>query len=230
MCGRTSLFAPLADLEARFGATHRQPAAYEPRYNIAPADDIEVITGADPDTIDRQHWGLLPEWADAPGEGFINARAETVAEKPAFRESWAERPCIVPSSGFYEWKDVGKGPKEPYRVHRGDDLMALGGVWREWSGEIDGRERRVRSVTILTTEPNDLMADLHDRMPVLLRPEEERAWLGGGPEARADLCRPYPAADLESYRISRDVNDPSNDSASIIDPADSHQSGLGEFA
>jgi putative SOS response-associated peptidase YedK len=225
MCGRTSLFAPLSDLESRLDATHARPSAYEPRYNVAPQDDVEVVTGADPDAIDRHHWGLLPEWADGPGDGFINARAETVAEKPAFRESWAERPCLVPSSGFYEWKSVGKGT-EPYRVHRPDDLMLLGGVWREWEG--DGR--RLRSVTILTTEPNDLMGDLHDRMPVLLRPDEEATWLTGSPAERAALCRPYPDDDLEAYRIGTAVNDPSNDSPDIIERADSHQSGLGEFA
>ncbi|WP_276261191.1 SOS response-associated peptidase [Haloglomus litoreum] len=225
MCGRTSLFPPLADLEARLCATHSRPDAYGPRYNVAPADDIEVVTGADPDTIDRHHWGLLPEWSEGPGDGFINARAETVAEKPAFRESWAERPCLVPSSGFYEWQETGHG-KEPYRVHRPDDLLLLGGVWREW----DGVDRTLRSVTVLTTEPNDLMADLHDRMPVLLRPDEEETWLHGDPEERAALCRPYPDDDLEAYRIGTAVNSPTNDHPGIIERDDTEQSGLGEFA
>jgi putative SOS response-associated peptidase YedK len=224
MCGRTSLFPPLADLETRLGASHSHPDAYEPRYNIAPQDDIEVVTGGDPDTIDRHHWGLLPEWADGPGDGFINARAETVAEKPAFRESWAERPCLVPSSGFYEWKETGHGT-EPYRVHRPDDLVLLGGVWREWQGD----DRTLRSVTVLTTEPNDLMSDLHDRMPVLLRQGEEETWLHGGPDERAELCRPYPDDDLEAYRIGTAVNSPTNDHEGIIERAETEQSGLGEF-
>lgn len=225
MCGRTSLFAPLADLEARLDATHADPDAYGPRYNVAPRDDIEVVTGADPDTIERQHWGLLPEWADGPGDGFINARSETVAEKPSFSESWAERPCLVPSSGFYEWLETGHG-KEPYRVHRPDDLLLLGGVWREWTGD----DRTLRSVTILTTQPNDLMRDLHDRMPVVLRPDEEATWLHGDPGERAELCRPYPGDDLEAYRIGTAVNDPTNDHPGIIERDDTEQSGLGEFA
>ncbi|MFB6206781.1 MAG: SOS response-associated peptidase [Haloglomus sp.] len=224
MCGRTSLFAPLAALESRLDATHAQPGAYESRYNIAPQDDIEVVTGTDPDTIERQHWGLLPEWADGPGDGFINARAETVAEKPAFRESWAERPCLVPSSGFYEWRATDHGT-EPYRVHRPDDLVVLGGVWREWTGS----DRTRRSVTILTTEPNDLMADLHDRMPVVLRPDEEARWLEADPEERAALCRPYPDDDLAAYRIGTAVNDPTNDHPGIVERDDTEQSGLGEF-
>jgi len=225
MCGRTSLFPSLEELEARLDATtHADPDAYEPRYNVAPQDDIEVVTGADPDTIERHHWGLLPEWADGPGDGFMNARAETIAEKPAFSESWTERPCLVPSSGFYEWKEAGHGT-EPYRVHRPDDLLCLGGVWREWQGE----NRTLRSVTVLTTEPNDLMRDLHDRMPVVLRPGEETTWLHGDPAERADLCRPYPDDDLEAYRIGTAVNDPSNDYRSIIERDDTEQSGLGEF-
>lgn len=224
MCGRTSLFVALEDIETRLDATHAEPAAYEPRYNVAPQDDIEVVTGSAPGTIERHHWGLLPEWADGPGDGFINARSETVAEKPAFRDSWTERPCLVPSSGFYEWKPAAHGT-EPYRVHRPDDLMLLGGVWREWEG--DGTPRR--SVTILTTEANDLMSDLHDRMPVLLRPDEEGDWLHGSPEERAALCRPYPDDDLEAYRIGTSVNDPTNDHAGIIERAETEQSGLGEF-
>jgi putative SOS response-associated peptidase YedK len=224
MCGRTSLFAPLADLEARLDATHATPDAYEPRYNVAPTDDIEVVTGATPDRIERHNWGLLPEWADGPGDGFMNARAETVAEKPSFRESWAERPCLVPSSGFYEWQEADHGT-EPYRVHRPDDLMLLGGVWREWQGP----DRTRRSVTILTTDANDLMSDLHHRMPVLLRPAEEERWLHGDSEERAALCRPYPDDDLESYRIGTAVNSPANDNPGIIERAETEQSGLGEF-
>ena len=224
MCGRTSLFATLEELEARLDATHAAPGTYDPRYNIAPQEPMEVVTGADPGTVERQHWGLLPEWADGPGDGLINARAETVAEKPAFRESWTERPCLVPSSGFYEWQATPHG-KEPHRVHRPDDLMLLGGIWREWTGD----DRTLRSVTILTTEPNDLMAELHDRMPVLLRPGEEATWLHGGPEARAALCRPYPDDDLEAYRIGTAVNDPSNDHPGIVEQDTTEQSGLGEF-
>ena len=225
MCGRTSLFAPEAELADRFDAT--VPAAYRPRYNVAPTDPVEVVTATDDDRIQRFYWGLKPSWADADDEGFINARAESAAEKPAFADAWESNPCLVLSSGFYEWKDTARGPKQPYRVHRPDDVaFAMAGLHRRWEG--DGES--VETVTILTTEPNDLIEPLHHRMAVVLPPEEEERWLTAGPEERQDLCRPYPDDDLEAYPISTAVNDPSNDSPAVIEPDDTEQSGLGEFA
>jgi len=242
MCGRTSLFAPAPDLADRFDAT--VPDAYRPRYNIAPTEPVEVITGGDPGRIQRFHWGLRPSWADADEAGFINARAETVAEKPAFADAWEARPCLVLSSGFYEWKDTDRGGKRPYRVYRensegrspaggrpgaGDDVaFAMAGIHERWTPD-DGAGEPLDTVTILTTEPNDLIEPLHHRMAVILPEDEEETWLTGGPEDRADLCRPYPDDDLDAYPISTAVNDPSNDSPGIIEPDETEQSGLGEF-
>jgi putative SOS response-associated peptidase YedK len=226
MCGRTSLFAPAPNLADRFDVA--VPDTYRPRYNIAPTESVEVITGDDPDSIQRFHWGLRPSWADADEGGHINARAETVAEKPAFADAWESRPCLVLSSGFYEWKDVERGGKRPYRVHREDDLaFAMAGVHERWEPD-DGGDP-LDTVTILTTEPNGLIEPLHHRMAVVLPADEEDAWLTGGPEERADLCRPYPDDDLDAYPISTAVNDPSNDSPGIIEPDETEQSGLGEF-
>jgi putative SOS response-associated peptidase YedK len=229
MCGRTSLFAPAPDLADRFDAA--VPDAYEPRYNIAPTEPVEVVTGADPAEIQRFHWGLRPSWAGADEGGHINARAETVAEKPAFADAWESRPCLVLSSGFYEWKDTGRGGKRPYRVHReGDVAFAMAGVHERWEpddGDTDATP--LDTVTILTTEPNELIEPLHHRMAVVLPADEEEQWLTGGPEERADLCRPYPDDDLDAYPISTAVNDPSNDSPGIIEPDETEQSGLGEF-
>lgn len=227
MCGRTSLFIPQTELEDRFDATVVADGGYGPRYNIAPGADLEVVTNESPGAIDRYHWGLVPFWADEVDDGYINARAETADEKRAFGDAWAERPCLVLSSGFYEWKEVGAGPKEPYRIYRQDDpAFAMAGLWEETTVD----EGTVRSVTILTTEPSDVVEPIHDRMPVVLPREAESAWLEAGPEARADLCRPYPGDDLEAYPISRAVNDPGNDDPRVIEPAETEQSGLGEFS
>ncbi len=228
MCGRTSLFVPLSDLESRFGARFVADGGYEPRYNIAPRDPLEVVTNRAPDEIDQFRWGLVPQWADDPGSGLVNARSETAPEKPSFREAWAERPCLVLSSGFYEWKGSNGGPKQPYRVYRPDDeAFAMAGLWEVWESE-EGES--VSTVTILTTEPNDLLEPIHDRMPVVLRPDEEATWLSAGPEARRNLCRPYPDDDLDAYPVSTAVNSPTVDDARVVEPAESEQSGLDEFA
>jgi len=243
MCGRTSLFAARADLEETFDARvvadggeassasrassgRWSDDGYEPRYNVAPGDPVEVITNEAPGAIDRFHWGLLPPWADEPGEGLINARSETASEKRSFADAWESRPCLVLSSGFYEWRETRGGPKRPYRVHREDaPAFAMAGLWEVWEGE----DRSIPSVTILTTEPNDLLTPIHDRMPVVLPADEERTWLDGDPEERAALCRPYPDPDLDAYEISTRVNDPDNDDPSVIEPLGHEQSGLGEF-
>lgn len=225
MCGRTSLFTPASELATRFDAA--VPDGYRPRYNVAPTDPVEVITAEEPDAIQRFYWGLKPSWADADDEGFINARAESAGEKPAFADAWASAPCLVLSSGFYEWKDTARGPKQPYRVHRPDDVaFAMAGLHRTWEGDGESHE----TVTVLTTEPNDLIAPLHHRMAVVLPPGEETTWLAAGPDERQALCRPYPRDDLEAYPISTAVNDPGNDSPGIIEPDESEQTGLGEFA
>lgn len=227
MCGRTSLFIPLEDLEDRFGAQYVADGGYQPRFNIAPAAPIEIITNEAPDEIDQYTWGLVPHWADEPAEGFINARAETAHEKPAFRKAWSKRPCLVLSSGFYEWQAANGGLKQPYRLYRENDpAFAMAGLWEEWEG--DGEQRR--TVTILTTDPNDVVEPIHDRMPVVLPRSAEQTWLAAGPDERQELCRPYPDDDLAAYPISTLVNDPETDDARVIEPLETEQSDLGEFA
>lgn len=229
MCGRTSLFAPRTELERRFDAA--VPDDYRPRYNIAPTESVEVITAGESDQIQQFYWGLRSHWADADEEGFINARSETAAEKSAFEDAWGSRPCLVLSSGFYEWKAVERGPKQPFRVYRdGDVAFAMAGLWQRWEPDDESESDPLDTVTILTTEPNDLIEPLHDRMAVVLPEDEEETWLTAGPEERAELCRPYPDDDLDAYPISTAVNDPTNDSPGIIEPDETEQSGLGEFA
>lgn len=227
MCGRNSLFVSLDDLETRFDARVIADGGYTPRYNIAPGDGLEVITNEADDEIDRYHWGLIPFWADQPEEGIINARSETADEKRVFERAWESRPCLVLSSGFYEWRSPNGGSKQPYRVYREDGpAFAMAGLWDVWEGNGD----TISCVTILTTEPNEMMKPIHDRMPVVLPEDVESKWLTSGPDARKELCRPYPDEDLTAYEISTRVNNPSNDDLTVIEPLDHEQSGLGEFS
>lgn len=226
MCGRNSLFEPQTQLESRFDAEVVADGGYEPRYNIAPGEPLEVITNEAPQAIDRFHWGLIPFWADQPQEGIINARSETAEEKRVFEDAWESRPCLVLSSGFYEWQASNGGTKQPYRIHRDDSPFAMAGLWEVW----DGGDEEIPCLTILTTEPNDLLSPIHDRMPVVLPPAAEDAWLSGSPETRKTLCQPYPEADLDAYEISTHVNNPNNDDPEVIEPLGHEQSGLGEFS
>ena len=239
MCGRYSLFTPADELAERFGADFD---GVEPTYNAAPGQELPVIRDETPETVDHLAWGLVPAWADDPEESPapINARSETVTEKPTFREAYRRRRCLVPADGFYEWTETppddrpGDGAtagKTPYRVAFEDDRpFALAGVWETWEGRpaqtglgdfgAGGdrtRTERVDSFTVLTTEPNDLVADLHDRMAVVLPPDEEERWLTA--DDPRDLLEPYPAAEMRAYPVSPRVNDPGNDDPSLIESA-----------
>ena len=223
MCGRMSLFVPDAALEERFDADLAEPLV--PRYNVAPREDVAVIRTETPGRIDLRQWGLIPSWAGDSSTSFINARAETAAEKPAFREAYRSRRCLVLADGFYEWQDVERGPKQPYRVERTDDEpFAMAGLYERWTGG----DEPLETVTVLTCEPNGLMAKLHDRMPVVLPPAKERRWLDPDCE---DLLASREWPDFHAYPISRAVNDPSNDSPSIVEAVEpDEQTGLDEFA
>lgn len=228
MCGRFSLFVPQPDVERRFEASATEPLGE--RYNIAPGDDVAVIRADAPNVIDQYEWGLLPHWVDDPSDwpSPINARAESVEEKPSFRDAAANRRCLVLADGFYEWSGT-RGSKQPYRITVDDrEPFAFAGLWDQWSAGSDQR----RTVTIITTDANATVAPIHDRMPVILEPGEETRWLeAADPADRATLLDPYPDDDgLQSYPVSRAVNDPTNDDPSVIEPADSgEQSGLGDF-
>jgi len=238
MCGRYSLFAPPDEIEDRFGATF--DGEFQPRYNVAPSQSMPVVPDSDPDSFEAMEWGFVPPWADDRSEfGFINARAETVGEKPTFREAFERTSrdglqvgrCLVPADGFYEWVDTGDG-KQPYRVALdGDDPFAMAGLWAQWrsqgtqagldafaSGTPAAEPEVVTTYAIVTTEPNDLVADLHHRMAVILPREAERRWLDADPAAATDLFAPYPAEGMRAYPVSTAVNDPSNDSPAVVEP------------
>lgn len=226
MCGRTSMFIQQPEMENRFDADLADDAEYRPRYNISPGEPIEVITNDAPDTIDQFHWGLIPFWADDLQGGMINARSETVAEKRPFEKAWESRACLVLSSGFYEWKKPNGGPKQPYRIYRKDDpAFAMAGLWETWERD----DETIDCVTILTTEPSELMEPIHGRMPVVLPKDAEQRWLKAGPAERAERCQPYPDNDLDADAISTRVNNPANDDPSVIEPLGHDQSGLDAF-
>ena len=230
MCGRYTLFTPAEELAARFGTAVPD---LEPRYNCTPGQSLPVVTGSEPDRMRGQQWGLIPSWADEASTDLINARAETLDEKPSFADSFERRRCLVPADGFYEWVDRSAG-KQPYRVAFEDDRpFAMAGVWSRWEpparqtglGEFDGGDVSadpdpVESFAIVTTEPNELVADLHHRMAVILEADAESTWLHGSVEEAAELLEPYPAAELTAYPVSTRVNDPGNDSAELVAPVE----------
>lgn len=230
MCGRYTLLAAASRLEERFDATldheHRQ------RYNAAPGQSLPVILNDDETQITTATWGLRPEWAEE-SEGLINARAETLAEKPTFRDAFEQRRCLVPVDGFYEWVDE-DGRRVPYRVtFRDDRTVALAGLWDRWVPETSqagltdfgstaepGDPEPVTTFTIVTIEPNELVSDLHHRMPAVLSMDAEDDWLTADHATAGDLLKPYPAREMEAYRVSDAVNDPSNDRPDLIDPVE----------
>lgn len=228
MCGRYTLSTDPAFLRERFDAEPDRPLTR--RYNCAPGQTLPVITGDDPNRMQFFKWGLTPSWADSE-QGLINARAETVDRKRSFADAYQSRRCLVPVDGFYEWVDRGDG-KHPYRVAFEDDRpFAVAGLWERWTEPTrqtglaefgsDGESEESATLdtfTIITTEPNDLVADLHHRMAVILPPERESDWLHGDPDAIDDLLDPYPDDELHAYRVSERVNSPANDEPSLVDP------------
>jgi putative SOS response-associated peptidase YedK len=217
MCGRYSLKTPAEELARKFGA--RKAPQASPRYNIAPSQQVLAVTNADGEReLTTLVWGLIPSWSREP-QGFINARAETVLEKPSFRDSFRKRPCLIPADGFFEWRKRGRGGvKQPYYFQlQGGRVFAFAGVWDEWRGE----GVTVPSCAIITTTPNEVARAVHDRMPVILREEDYELWLDPDPEKlepRLGLLRPYPAAEMECYPVSAMVNSPQSQGAGLIEP------------
>ncbi len=229
MCGRFSIFTPEEALRQLFdyGGVPRNLA---PRYNIAPTQDVPLVRVA----ADRRremimaHWGLIPAWSKdrSAAARMINARAETVAEKPSFRSAFRKRRCLIPADGFYEWRQEGD-IKQPYRIAFVDDApFAFAGLWEHWPGSSkepdDGSDNApVDSCTILTTEANAQLAAIHTRMPVILDPADYAAWLDveNTPiEAAQALLRSDVHEGMRIYRVSRYVSNPRNDGPKCIEP------------
>ncbi len=220
MCGRFSLIATGEEVAAHYGLSEVPLLA--PRYNIAPTQPVAAVRlayGSTEREFTHFQWGLIPSWAKDPGIGskMINARAETAAEKPSFRTAFKRRRCLIPTSGFYEWQKVGSG-KQPMFIHPVEgDVMSFAGLWEYWQSA-DGSE--LETCTILTTSPNEMMASIHNRMPVILEPADYAMWLDG--ETPADqlmhLLRPIEPDFLSAYPVSTTVNNPRNEGEACIVP------------
>lgn len=216
MCGRFS-FSPLAKIiEDRFDV--KVDSNYKPRYNIAPSQQVAVISNANPGQLSYYRWGLIPFWAKDKkiGNNMINAKAETVIEKPSFKNSFKRKRCLIPVDGFYEWKKIDDKLKVPYRIMMQDEsLFSLAGLWDTWKDE---NGELLHSFTILTTTPNELMAEIHSRMPVILQRKHEKLWLEeNDTEMLESLLVPFDADIMTAYTISKLVNAPVNDSPKVFE-------------
>ena len=222
MCGRFTLQIPIEILVEIFGISELPSFAMEPRYNIAPTQQIPVVRQyADyTDHLDLLRWGLIPAWNKDTSSGppLINARSETIAEKPAFRQAIKYRRCLIPASGFYEWRREGDKKMPQYIRLKDGSPMIFAGVWESGKGP-DGK--LVDTCAILTTAANDLVAPLHDRMPVILHPGEYERWLDRDqrdPEKVKRIYEPFPADLIETYPVSSMVNSTRNESPELIVP------------
>ena len=216
MCGRFAFYSPTEAAAALFGA--EAAADLAPRYNVAPTQDIAAIR-ADGDTRELVafRWGLVPFWAKDPsiGNRMINARAETIAEKPSFRAAYRKRRCAILADGFYEWRRETDG-KTPYYISLASgDPLAFAGLWESWTDKATGES--LQTATIVTTAANDFMNPLHHRMPVALVPETATRWFASPDEVLAGYQDIAP--ELRAWPVSRRVNSPANDDAELIEAA-----------
>lgn len=219
MCGRYTISTDPAKLAARFNAEPPQQLA-TPRFNAAPTQQLPVVLDADR-SMQLLRWGLIPHWAEdaSIGNKMINARAETIAQKPSFREAFRKRRCLVLADGYYEWQKIAGG-KQPMRFVLNDEgPFAFAGLWETWRQG----EEVIRSFTIITTSANATTAPVHDRMPVILLPEHERRWLDPGtdPVELHEMLLPYPDELMRFYPVSKSINSPANEGATLIAPLNS---------
>jgi putative SOS response-associated peptidase YedK len=221
MCGRYALYSNPLTLARRFGA--EAPPDLPLRYNVAPTQNVPIVrVGNGARRFALARWGLIPSWAKEPNTGYstINARAETVASKPAFRAAFRHRRCLIPADGFYEWQSIsGSKTKQPWFIALADRKpMAFAGLWERWRG-LEGEE--LDSCSIIVTTANALMQPIHERMPVILAPDAWDAWLepaatdAGGLQG---LLKPYPAEGMAAWPVSTMINSPRNDNARCLEP------------
>jgi putative SOS response-associated peptidase YedK len=220
MCGRFTLTMDLSELQELFpwidfGVDHH------PRYNIAPSQSILAIPNTGDNKAQLFRWGLIPHWAKDPsiGNKMINARGETVSEKPSFKNAYKKKRCLIPADGFYEWKKEGTG-KTPYLIRlKSNQPFMLAGLWEKWEPP---DEEPIYSCTIITTEANELLKSIHPRMPVILEPSSYDLWLDNATQITVQLdglLVPFNDQEMETFPVSKVVNNPRNDSDECVKPA-----------
>lgn len=223
MCGRFTLNIAVDVLTGLFDMAAEPSPPPPPRYNIAPSQPLLLVrAGLAPGEREWAFalWGFIPAWSKdpAPPSGVINARAETAAQKPMFRAAMRRRRCLIPATGFFEWQKQG-ARKQPHLIRMADGSpFAFAGLWEHWIGA-DGSE--LETCAILTTDPNELMKPIHNRMPVILPGRDFAEWLDPARDdaaKAAELLRPYPAAEMKAYPVSAAVNNPRNDSPECVAP------------
>ena len=221
MCGRFTLTIDPSHLQEAFPWAII-PDDFGPRFNIAPSQPVAVIPNTGDNVLTMYKWGLIPSWSKDPsiGDRMINARAETLAEKPSFRNAYRRRRCLILADGFYEWKQIpGMKSKQPMFIRLKDEKpFAFAGLWEIWNSP-DGSE--IRSCTIITTQPNSLVESIHNRMPVILPANAYSIWLAPGDQPVTqlnELLVPYPSEEMVAFPVSKLVNSPQYDSADLIKP------------
>ncbi|UCF81671.1 MAG: SOS response-associated peptidase [Acidobacteriota bacterium] len=221
MCARFTLVTPAGELAEAFDL--EEIPSLEPRYNIAPTQPVAAVRRRESGSkreLALLRWGLVPPWVKSLriGARMINARAETLSQRPAFREAFKHRRCLIPADGFYEWRREGKRKQPFYFRLRGGGLFAFAGLWERWEGQGDA----VESCTLLTTDANELLRSFHERMPVILDPKDYEAWLDPGMQGeeklRPLLMKAYPQDEIASHAVGLRVNSPRNDDPSCIEP------------
>jgi len=216
MCGRFTLTYSINEVAKAFNVPVPPSLQTAPRYNIAPTQNVVAILSSG--TLDVLRWGLVPSWAkdESIGSKMINARAETLAEKPSFKRLLNSKRCLVVADGFYEWKKEAGGKTPMYITLKNKELFAFAGLWDSWRSP-EGEQ--IRTCTLITTEPNDLVASIHNRMPVILSAETQKEWLAPSlhdEHVLLPLLAPYPAEQMSARAVSRLVNNPQYDSAELI--------------
>ena len=229
MCGRYTLHKKAEEIRARYGVKNFSEDIHN-NYNVAPGQLMPVVTETEEDgrSIDLMRWGLIPVWAKDPNIGYklINARDDTIFDKPMWRNVVLRKRCLIPADGFYEWKKPPAGvkePKQPFYIRpKQTDLFSFAGVWETWK-DVEGLQWKTYS--IITTDPNKEMAGIHNRMPVILHEEDEASWLdprhNNDRDAIEHLLRPFDDSGLEAFEVSRDVNVARNNDEKLIYPINS---------
>lgn len=230
MCGRFTLASDVEMLQQVF-FDFEIPMNLSPRYNISPTQNVASVPNTREKQVEFFHWGLIPSWAKDPkiGNRMINARSETLAEKPSFRNAYKRRRCLVLADGYYEWQKIpGNSVKQPVYIRlKSQKPFAVAGLWEVWQAK--DMDEPLKSCTIITCPPNAFLEEIHHRMPVILPPDAYAQWLSPDEQsvdALQPLLIPYPGEEMEAYPVSRFVNRPTNDSPECITPLDANDLSL----